>query len=243
MSNSDDREIKIGDSVVEDLTNDLRADDLKNVHKPFVKPTIKLEDTLTAEQIVAVSKLVQEQTKAAIEAASFDSGKNAQSVRKNVTPIKDFSKLSLADVYDLSIPIEAKPFMSADVLSISLKDTNYEARWVNKNPQRLGEMIGKGFTFITQEDLTSSEGIQTAKDAEDHYCYNDVVAMKIDKATYYAALRAAHIRAMATTNTAGIAKKAATAANSYMQKSEDSNDFATASASKKMEFYDAGISI
>lgn len=236
MSNIDNEEL-------EDLTNDLRADDLKNVHKPFVKPTIKLEDTLSAEQIVAVSKLVQEQTKAAIEAATFDPNKPAQSVRKSVTPITDFSKLSLSDVYDLSIPIEAKPFMSADVLTIRLKDTNYEARWVNKNPQRLGDMIGKGFTYIEPNDLMDFEGVQTGKDAEGHYSFNDVVAMKIDKATYFAALRAAHLRAMSTTNASGVANKAMTAANTFMQKSENRNDFVDAQNTKKMEFYDAGISI
>jgi hypothetical protein len=246
MSNSDSKEIKFEAGDTEELTDDMRVADLAATatpHKPFVKPTIKLEDTLTTEQIVAVSQLVREQTEKAVRAATFDPSRASQSVRKSVTPITDFSKLSLADVYDLSIPIEAKPFMSADVLSIKLKDTNYEARWVNKNPQRLGEMIGKGFTYITHEDLISVEGIKTALDAEDHYCFNDVVAMKIDKATYFAALRAAHLRAMSVTNSAGIAKKAATAANAYMNKSEFRNDFANASASKKMDFYDAGISI
>jgi hypothetical protein len=239
------REILINDGAAEDLTSDLRADDMKvaAAHKPFVKPTIKLEEVLSADQIVAVSRLVQEQTKAAVEAASFDPSRNAQSVRKSVTPITDFSKMSLSDVYDLSIPIEAKPFMSADVLTIKLKDTNYEARWVNKNPQRLGEMIGKGFTFITDTDLVEADGVQTGKDAEGHYSFNDVVAMKIDKATYFAALRAAHVRAMSLTNASGLAQKAAQTANNFMSKSENRNDFANASATKKMEFYDAGITI
>lgn len=246
MSNIDNKEIEIVGVDTEDLTSDLRADDLKVAAQskfPFVKPSIKLEDTLTPEQVMAVSQIVREQTEAAVRAATFDHSRSSQSVRKSVTPITDFSKLSLADVYDLSIPIEAKPFMSADVLSIKLKDTNYEARWVNKNPQRLGEMIGKGFTYITNEDLIAVEGIQTAKDAEGHYCFNDVVAMKIDKSTYFAALRAAHLRAMSTTDAAGVAKKASNAANAFMSKSEDRNDFAAASASKKMEFYDAGITI
>ena len=52
--------------------------------------------------------------------------------RKSQAPITDFSKLTMDAVYDLSIPIEAKAFMSADVLAIKLKDTNYEPRWVNK---------------------------------------------------------------------------------------------------------------
>jgi hypothetical protein len=245
MSNMNENEIRPEISDAEELTNDLRADDLKNIHKPFVKPTIKLEveDTLTPEQIVAVSKIVQDQAAAAFKAAGFDSNKAAQAVRKSVVPITDFSKLTLDAVYDLSVPIEAKPFMSADVLYIQLKDTNYEARWVNKNPQNLGDKIGKGFTYITNEDLIDSNSIQTGKDAEDHYCFNDVVAMKIDKATYFAALRAAHMRALSITNTAGIAKKAANAANAFMNKSENSSDYATATASKKMEFYDAGISV
>ena len=63
-------------------------------------------------------------------------------------------------VYDSKIfQSKLKAFMSADVLAIKLKDTNYEPRWVNKNPQRLGEMIGKGFTYIQPADLLGSEGI------------------------------------------------------------------------------------
>jgi hypothetical protein len=248
-------EIVIGDEAeLEDITSDLRADDLKDVvktaapverPKPFVKPTVHVDiaDTLTPEQIVAVSKLVATQTKAAFDAASYDPSRASQAVRKSVVPITDFSKMTLADVYDLSIPIEAKPFMSADVLAIRLKDTNFEARWVNKNSQRLGEMLGKGFTYITDEDLVAVEGIQTTKDAEGHYSVNDVVAMKIDKATYFAAQRAAHIRALSITSSAGLAKKAVSSANAAMQRSEFGNDFTSAQNSKKMEIYDAGISI
>lgn len=250
MSNIDEKEIKVDSADTEDLTADLREDNFNATTsekpKPFVKPTIHIAgaDTgLTEEQVVAVSKLVQRQAAEAFAKASYDPNAAAQAVRKNVVPITDFSKMTLDDVYDLSIPIEAKPFMSADMLTIKLKDTNYEARWVNKNSMRLGEMIGKGFTYITKEDLIAVDGIQTSLDAEGHFGYNDVVAMKIDKATYFQALRAAHMRALSTTNAAGIAKKATTAANNAMEKSEFKNDFVTARGSKKMEFYDAGITI
>jgi hypothetical protein len=250
MSNEDVKEIRPEiDDAVEDLTSDLRADDLKDVHKPqfpFVKPTIKVgeaETPLTDAQVIAISNLVQQQAAEAFAKANYDPNAAAQAVRKSQVPITDFSKMTLDSVYDLSVPIEAKPFMSADVLAIKLKDTNYEARWVNKNSQNLGDKIAKGFTYIVSQDLVSSDGIQTGKDASGHYSFNDVVAMKIDKATYYAALRAAHLRAVSTTNVSGLAKKAASAANDNMRKSEFGNDFANASNRKQMEFYDAGITV
>lgn len=244
FKNVDGELVVEGAERTEDLTRDIRTNATPDVHKPFVKPTIKLEDTLSADQIMAVSKLVQEQTKAAIEAASFDSNKNAQSVRKSVTPITDFSKLTMDAVYDLSMPIEAKAFMSADVMHVRLKDTNYEARWVNKNSMRLGDMLARGFTYVVAEDLLPNEGIQTGKDAEGHYSYNDVVAMKIDKATYYGWMRQNHLKTLATTNSASLAKQAANTAGEYMQKESGySNDFGNAQATKKMEFYDAGISV
>lgn len=248
-------EVEVKDPIqkdVEELTAEFRGDNfnsppsIPNV-KSFVKPTIKLEglDTsgLTPEQVVGMSKIVEQVTRETIQNAQFDGALEAQVIKKSQAPITDFSKLTMDAVYDLSIPIVAKAFMSADVLAIKLRDTNYEPRWVNKNPQRLGDMIGKGFTYIEPKDLINGEGIKTGLDAEGHYCFNDVVAMKIDKATYYSALRAAHQRAVSTTNESEYIKRAANAANGFMQKSEFSGDFASARVSGKMKFYDPNISI
>jgi hypothetical protein len=170
-----------------------------------------------------------------------------QVVQKKRVPITDFSNVTLDQVYDLDFPIEAKPFMSADGLIIHLKDTNYEARWVNINPQRIGEMIGKGFTYIEPNDLRSDsdvKAIQPSLDSSGHYTINDVVAMKIDKATYYAALRYAHERAIGTTNSAKLHAKAANASREYMQKESGfGNDFAAASNEGKMKFYSPDVAI
>lgn len=260
---SSENELPIVDSLLEDMTSDLRVDDLKAIQgqvpsvsvppvavplsvKSFVKPIIKLKglDTsgLTPEQVIGMSKIVEQVTRETINNSKFDPSLGGQAVRKSAVPITDFSKLTLDDVYDLSVPIEAKAFMSADVLAIKLKDTNYEARWVNKNPQRLGEMIAKGFTYIEPNDLVSSNAIQTGVDAEGHYCFNDVVAMKIDKATYYRALRAAHERAVSTTDQSKSRERAAKTADAFMYKESGfSADYNGASTSGKMKFYDPGI--
>lgn len=255
--------VKVKDLIeqdVEELTAEFRGDNFSptpasavpNV-KSFVKPTIKLEglntDGLTAEQVIGISKIVEQTTRDTIRNAQYDPNMTAQVIRKDMAPITDFSKLTMDAVYDLSVNIEAKEFFSADMLDIKLRDTNYEARWVNRNPQRLGEMLGKGFTYLVADDILKDDqtktglAIQTAKDAEGHFSINDVVAMKIDKATYYAALRKAHLRALSTTNEADYIKKAANAANGFMQKSEFAGDFANARASGKMKFYDPNISI
>lgn len=257
MSNSNEIEPEIklaGASDSEELGADLRVDDLKAAAtvppvKSFVKPTLHVDNSeggVTPQQVIAFSKAAEQAVREAIRTAKFDGALPGQVVSKSVAPITDFSKMTLDDVYDLSVPIEAKAFMSADVLAIKLKDTNYEARWVNKNPQRLGEMIGKGFTYIAPNDLVAVEGIQTGTDAEGHYCFNDVVAMKIDKATYFRALRAAHERAVSTTNETQLRTRAAKTANSFMGQSEVGSDFGNAQASGKMKFYDpdnSGIAI
>lgn len=231
------------ENEVESMTANLREDNFKEA-KPFVKPTVHVDvpqqETLTAAQVIAISKIIEQKTAEAIKNSSYDPGMEAQVLRQSVAPITDFSKLSMDAVYDLSIPIEAKEFMSADGLKIDLKDTNFEPRWVNKNPQRLGEMMGKGFTYIEPKDLINSENnisIQTSLDTQGHYVINDVVAMKIDKATYYRALRAAHLRAVATTDQANARKRAAVTANEYMGR-EAGRDYGAARSTGKMTFYD-----
>lgn len=244
------------DPALEAAMAGLRADDLKpageqNATRSFVKPTIHdpnaaaVADKLHPEDLMRLTKMIEEQTRKQVAAATFDPSMPAQVMLKSRAPITDFSKMTLDDVYDLSVPIEAKPFMNADVLSIKLLDTNYEARWVNKNPQRLGDMIGKGFSYVVPEDIfvdsEGNKGIETGTDSEGHFCFNDVVAMKIDKATYYRALRAAHERAVSTTNETVSRKRAAASANAYMQNSEVAGDFNAANTAGKMKFYDPGI--
>ena len=253
---------------IEALTADLRQDDLKSVMplKSFVKPQVKIEAEPEnkvgdlAEQLANMleeTKRVQDEARKQIYANKFNPRVSGQVLQKEKAPITDFSNLTLDDVYDLEVPIEAKAFMSADVLTIKLKDSNYEARWVNKNPQRLGDMIGKGFTYITPSDLITNDGIQTSLDAQGHYCFNDVVAMKIDKATYYKALRSAHLRAISTLNEQKSRQKAIAAANGFMQESGNignpgdfgynpgynSGDFVGAAGQGKLKFYDPGVEI
>lgn len=257
MSNIVDGEVVLDGKPLEDLTEDLREDNFvpktekQSFGKSFVKPPIQaplptqVDGAFTAEQVIAMSKIAEQQARKAIREAVYDVNMSGQVLPKDKVVITDFSKMSLDDVYNLDIPIEAKPFMSADVLRIVLKDTNYEARWVNINPQNLGDKIAKGFTYIVPNDLSGvDDSIKASKDAEGHYRFNDVVAMKIDKATYFAALRAAHLRAISTTNSDQLMKKARTAANSYMmQESGAKNDYVSAANAKKMVFYDPGVEV
>lgn len=259
MSNpidNDIKEIKPAEADVEDIdTSNLRGTELPLKTAPtldsrpgLAKPVLHTNNTekpLTAADVVEIAEKLRADLEARIKEASYDPNKDAQTIDRAKVAITDFSNLTMDDVYDLSVPIEAKPFMSADVLSIKLKDTNYEARWVNKNPQNLGDKIAKGFTYITPQDLQQGtvEAIKTSLDASGHYSFNDVVAMKIDKATYYRALRAAHERAVATTNVATARKRAAEQANGYMNKSDFSSDYQAARSQRKMDFYDPGVGV
>lgn len=237
---------------VEEFTADLRSDDLKSAigtKHTIAKPPLVVADAatpLTAADVLKLSQQIEENVRKQIAEAKFDSGLAGQVLPKRATPITDFSNVTLDQVYDLDFPIEAKPFMSADGLVVKLKDTNYEARWVNKNPQRIGEMIGKGFTYVEPNDLYSTESqkaIEPSLDGEGHYSINDVVAMKIDKATYYRALRFAHERAVGTTNNVKLHERAARAANTYMEHSDVKNDFQTAATQRKMSFYSPDVTI
>lgn len=256
MSKIDGVEIEAEDELRDSLTDDLRSEEpaekmFTNPLKSFVKPVIhadeattkELEGVFTSEQVIAISKAVEAQTRKTVAKSVFDANMAGQVIPKSAVPITDFSKLNMDAVYDLSIPIEAKEFMSADALTIHLADTNYEARWVNKNPRNLGDKIAKGFTYIVPADLQNGneEAIKAAKDAQGHYVFDDVVAMKIDKATYYAALRKAHLRAISTTNEVTARERAAKTANAFMEKSDVSADFNNARAQRKMVFYDPGI--
>lgn len=260
FDNGDDPILKAGGDLREPLVLDGPMETLlenlqpqpKNPLSAFVKPKIHVEqdastldETFTPEQVVALSKAIEAATRKKIAEATYNAHMEGQVLPKNVTPITDFSNLSMDSVYDLSIPIEAKEFMSADALTILLKDTNYEARWVNKNPQNLGSKIAKGFTYIEPRDLQDGieSAIQASKDAQGHFVFDDVVAMKIDKATYYRALRAAHLRAVATTNEVKARERAAKSANAYMQQSDVSADYNSASSARKMVFYDPGIGV
>jgi len=252
MSNEIDTNVEL-----EEATSDLRADDfnaapaIPPAHKSFVKPVIAAAPgteniPITAADLVKMAKDIEEKTRQSIAAAKFDSTMQGQIMPRKAAPITDFSKVTLDQVYDLDFPIEAKPFMSADGLTIKLKDTNYEARYVNKNPMRIGELLGKGFTYIEPNDLLDDDAkkaIEPALDAQSHYSINDVVAMKIDKATYYRALRAAHERAVSTTNAAKLHERAAKSASAYMDKSDFRNDFVGAKNEGKMGFYSPDVTI
>jgi hypothetical protein len=247
-----------------DAAGDLREDVVGVVDEPstvpnpnplasFVKPKVhfspeetqELEGVFTNEQLIALTKVVERNTRKVIEESTYDASMPGQVIDKSKVPITDFSNLTMDSVYDLNIPIIAKEFMSADALTIKLRDTNYEPRWVNKMPQNLGDKIAKGFTYVTPNDLLqgTEEAIKASRDSQGHYVFYDVVAMKIDKATYYAALRAAHLRAINTTNEVMARKRAAKSANAFMQNSDVAADYNNAAAQRKMVFYDPGIGV
>lgn len=236
--------------IVETKSNPLAAFVKPKVHVDQVEVQ-ELEGVFTPEQVILLSKIVEKQTRKTVKESIYDPSMEGQVIDKSKVPITDFSNLTMDVVYDLSVPIIAKEFMSADALTIHLRDSNYEARWVNKSPQNLGSKIAKGFSYIVPADLLdgSEESIRAAKDSQGHYVFDDVVAMKIDKATYYAALRAAHIRALNTTK--NVHKFHAKSAAAFMEHSEggqdnpnySTNDFRSAAINRKMVFYDPGIGV
>lgn len=156
--------------------------------------------------------------------------------------VKDFSNLTQDSIYDPDIHMEAKAFMSGDPLKVVLKDTNYEPRWVSKNSQRLGHMKTIGFTYATMEDIDGSLEVDLDTDSNGHISFHDVVLMRVPKASYYPAMRAAHERAQRLVSHNRAAKNGQAVATNFMATESGSaiaSDYAEASENGKLQFYSA----
>lgn len=199
--------------------------------------------SLTPEQVKAISEETAKIFKQHIADAKFEPQLKAQVLTKDkVKVITDFSNLSEADIYNLDLALEAKPFMDADVLKLTLKDSHYVARWVNKMPMNLGMMLARGFTYIEAGDLLENIAMEVTKDAEDHYSYHDVVAMKIDKTTYWKALRDAHQKAASRINAVQAQTSGENEAASYMRQTSG-HGYEEAKNAGLVKFYRPDIGI
>lgn len=216
---------------------------IKAADLPTFQP-VPEERTYSAADIVNIAKEIEAKIRASIATGEFNPNLGSQVMSKGKAPVIDidFSKLTMDDVYDLSIPIQAKAFGATDALKVELLDQNYEARWVNKNPRRLGQMLAYGFIYVEAVDLARDLEVEVAADAQGHFVLDDVVLMRIPKQKYYAALRAAHQRAMNTVSSVGSAKAAEAEANNFMSK-VSGGEFANAAAEGKVGFYRPGIEI
>lgn len=201
------------------------------------------ERTYTAAEVIEISKQVELRIREQISNGSLQTGAT-QVLPKTKVPVKaiDYTKLTMDDIYDLSIPIQAKTFGATDALRVDLVDKNYEARWVNKNPRRLGQFLAYGFTYVEAKDLARKLEVEVVADAQGHFCLDDVVLMRIPKEKYYAALRAAHERAVKTVNQVSASKAAEKEATEFMTKAGGA-EFAEAVSENKMSFYRPGIEI
>jgi hypothetical protein len=130
----------------------------------------------------------------------------------------DYSKLDEKDIFNLDIPIEVIDHDMPDYVKVELKDTSYVARWVNKNPRRLGPMKARGWDFVKPEDLATKLKIDLNVDENNQFRFDDVILMKCEKARYFGMLRANHERALLQVN----AKEAHKVAKTRVQ-----NDLAT----------------
>lgn len=264
MSNIIDNDENKGIDIDFATTNSLRGEELPVVEEApkvevggfKVKTPIKAADlgasfqpvpeerTYTKEDIVNIAKEIEARIRSSIATGDFNPNLHGQVMQKDKAPIKeiDFTKLTMDDVYDLTIPIQAKAFGATDALKVALSDKNYEARWVNKNPRRLGQMLAYGFIYVEKQDLAQALEVEISLDAQGHFVLDDVVLMRIPKQRYYAALRAAHQRAVNTVSSVGSAKAAESEANNFMSK-ESGGEFADLAQQGKVGFYRPGIEI
>lgn len=168
-------------------------------------------------------------------------GMEALKVKPKATTI-DWANIKEDDIYDTNIPIQARPFDTEDSLKVVLKDATYIARWVNKNPMRLGTMIARGFQYVESKDLAERLQVEVSADAEDHYIINDVVLMKISKERYFSALKAAQLRAQAAVDPRGAHKAALNQASEFLNK-ETGGQYANEAKLNKVKFYSPEVEI
>lgn len=201
------------------------------------------ERMFSVAEVLAISKQIEHNLRKELAMAGFVPGAN-QAMSKDKAPVAeiDFSKLTMDDIYDMSIPIQAKAFGATDALKVELADNNYIARWVNKNPRRLGQFLAYGFTYVEEKDLARKLEVEVVADAQGHFVLDDVVLMRILKPKYFAALRAAHERAIRTVNSVQAANTAKDEAIKFMSK-QGGQEFTELAKAGKVEFYKPGIEI
>lgn len=218
---------------IEELKNAPQSQGLPGVKKIAPKPIA----AQAASVVAAANKDEEAFREAAYNVLPTELGTGP--VAKDKLELLDYASLNMSDVYDLNIPIVAKAFGSADTLKVDLIDKNYEARWVFKSPRRLGQMLTYGFIYVEPKDLARKLEVEIQTDAQGHYCLDDVVLMRIPKAIYYPALKAAHMRSVMTMRNAGATGQKV--ANEFMTK--QSSDFAEAADQGKISFYKPNIEI
>jgi hypothetical protein len=206
-------------------------------------PNPKVEEP--AEAVIKAATKQQEAFRVNAENASnkvTDGVAHFDSLKIKKPTNVDFSHVTEDDVYNLDIPMEARPFSSEDSLKVVLVDSGYVARWVNKDPRRLGAMIARGFTYVTAKDLAERLEVEVSADAEGHFCLGDVILMKVSKSYYYPAMRAAHLRSIISIGAKGAHKAALANVNNYMTK-ETGGAYNEEAEAGKIAFYSPNLSI
>lgn len=172
----------------------------KNMAPPVpANPGTKEEDPLRGVAKDFHDQVAQE-SKAATSETEFQSltGKSVQDLTED-------------DAYDLRVPINAGAMYDPNSLKIVMKDSNYIARWCNRNNVRQSQLVAMGFRALKVEEVVNIDTLQMFEDGQGHFVFADLVAMKIPKQAYYAGLRQAYLRSLHATNS----KKAAEAGANF----------------------------
>jgi len=141
----------------------------------------------------------------------------AAQVRAQTSGEKNISDLCEEDAYNLEIAISAKGMSSPDFLKIVLKDKNYIARWCNRNPIRMSQLVGQGFRMVKEDHVVNTTSLDMFLDGQGNFVYADLVAMQIPNNLYYAGLRRAYLKSLHATQNKKAAEVGAAFASSRLQ--------------------------
>jgi hypothetical protein len=141
----------------------------------------------------------------------------AAQVRAQTSNEKNISDLCEDDAYNLEVAISAKGMSSPDFLKIVLKDKNYIARWCNRNPIRMSQLVGQGFRMVKEDHVINVSSLDMFLDGQGNFVYADLVAMQIPKNIYYAGLRRAYLKSLHATQNKKASEVGAAFAMSNLQ--------------------------
>jgi hypothetical protein len=151
-------------------------------------PPVSLEEL--GKQILALQSKINEK-------ASLKEVVTKAEIAPPKEPEIDWTKVEEKDVFNLSVPIPAIEQEVPDYLNIHVLDKNYITRWIHKLPERLGTCLVSGYSYVQSNELDPRYPLALQPNSEGHFCYSDVVCLKILKSRYFAAIRRNYEKTMA----------------------------------------------
>jgi hypothetical protein len=102
----------------------------------------------------------------------------------------NWATMTEQDAYKASTYIPTVEHEVPDYMNIKLKDPEYEVVWASKDQRRIGQLMAEGYEFLIAEHVHPNFKLPLVFDSDKHYCYVDVIALRVHKRILYGKRRA-----------------------------------------------------